>query len=131
MDRLQGLPSAPLINPSANAQKGDIYCWLQPLFRVKTLIVVEAVGKIMAGVLERVTAAAEERRLSHNSFIAFETEPLDTGHPLSHSSFSPMLAGPATPHDAVLKNCGLFQNAQNPHPLSSITYCHLRSRRSA
>jgi beta-glucosidase len=44
MDRPQGLPSAPAINPSANAEKSDIYCWLQPLFRVKTLIAVEAPG---------------------------------------------------------------------------------------
>ena len=51
---------------------------LQALFRVRTLIAGQAVGKEGQGsvigedsILERVTVAAEERHLSHNSLIAY------------------------------------------------------------
>jgi len=69
--------SAPLINPTGNVQKGDIYPCSRAPCRMRTLIVGEAVGRKGSAavsedsLLERVTAAAEERQLSHNSLIAY------------------------------------------------------------
>jgi hypothetical protein len=57
--------SPTLLNPSSNAWKSDIY---PGCIRKK-----EKAGSVMSedSLLERVTAAAEERQLSHNSLLAY------------------------------------------------------------